>query len=177
MNTWGISGWQPNWLASSKSLLNLLRQHIFTGSQVSQTITLWEANDWFEDAPIIIVIDGVQHEFCANKIGEFSYSKNTIDKSKPVKWCDASYGIGTLRWKTNAHPNLKGLTNNTIIDIGTIEYLLDENIQCIFDKDWALSGVYVRCSHFYAEIYNALDCNAVRNSQQLTNNFRYTSMQ
>jgi hypothetical protein len=172
---WGIKGWKPFWYESTNEFIASLETEKICGSVIKSTWTLWDGDEWFEDAPIVIFAGEKQLEFCANKIGAFSISVNTIDIREPVSWCEEPNGFGSLRWKKDAHPLLAKLLGKNIIETGAIEYCLDENIQELFNQDWVLSGVYLSCESAYVEIFNALDTNGITNDRNSIPRLRYVN--
>ena len=172
---WGIKGWKPFWYESTNEIVARLELENICGSIVKSTWTLWEDEEWFEDAPVIIFAGNKQLEFCANKIGVFSFSVNTIDIHKPVSWCEEPSGFGSLRRKKDAHKSLATLLGKRIIEIGALEYCLDKNIQKLIGQEWMLSGLYLSCDSAYIEIFNALDSNGITCDRNSISGLRYFS--
>ena len=172
---WGIKGWKPSWYESVNELISALRKENICGSIIESTWTLWDGEEWFEDAPVIVVAGNKQLEFCANKIDIFSFSINSIDIKTSVNWCEEPSGLGSLIWKKDAHALLANLVGKRLIEIGVIEYCLDKNVQEIFNQQWVLSGVYMSCGSAYIEIFNALDCNGITNNRDSNSELRYVN--
>ena len=158
---WGIKYWEPSWYESTNEFTIALNKENICGSIVRSTWTLWDGDEWFEDAPVILVTDNKQLEFCANQIGEFTFSINSIDINASVNWCEEPAELGSLIWKKDAHTLLAKLVGKKILEIGALEYCLDKNLQELFNKQWVLAGVYLSCNSTYIEIFNALDCNGI----------------
>ena len=175
MNHWGITGWKPNWINAPDELLAQLITNFPIGKTISRTISLRDEEGWFSDAPVIISIDGVNHEFCATKIGEYSYTRNSIDISVPVNWCEEPNGKGSLHWQESAIPEMQLFEGKVVDKVGVVEHLLDESIQEIFQQSWVLAGVYFVSNDQHLEIYNALDCNGVVNAKKSISGLRYRS--
>lgn len=176
MSHWGITGWDPFWLNSADELLAQLCAHIRRGGRISHTYTVWDrASSWFDNAPVILVIDEIQHEFRANKFDEYSYTRNTIDISAPVFWCDSSCEEDEMLWHRDRHRDLCAAVGMSINDFGVIEYAMSGGMAELLARDWVLGGVYLRDADKQVDILNNLDCNGVRLGGEADSCLRYRS--
>ena len=170
---WGIKGWKPNWVSSASKLSRTLAELELINQIFKGTWSLWDNEAWFEDAPVIFEIGKYQLEFCANKIGEFSVTKNTIDTNAVVSWCEEPSDTGDLTWRKNAHSEFLDLLGSKVTEVGVVEYNLDEGLQNLLGQSWVLSGSYIFCGARFAKIFNALDCNGLSNKKNHIKGLRY----
>ena len=165
--------WNPNWLDSTTSLSGAIEGYRFLGERIEEVWTLWDEEEWFNDAPVVLKIGKNFVELCANKIGSYSFSMNTIDLGSEVYWCSNENEGQAMRWRKNMHEESKGLKNGVISEVGITQYLLDPNIQNMFKRDWVVSGVYFKNTQSYFEVFNSLDCNGLLAVQEIADDYRY----
>lgn len=144
------------------------------GQSVEAYFVQWhtDRDEWNEDGPIILLINGLQFEFTANKL-DYSMTINQIDLSKKLDW----YGSGDempLAWKKNPFPELNSMLGRQIEEIFLLEYSMTSNItddltkkkffEAITPQEFLLVGIEFkllgieRCLH----LSNGLDCNEMK---------------
>ena len=173
--SWAIKNWVACWDDSPKTLLSKLEQLNLKDKQIDGLWTLWDGEEWFNDAPVVLVVEGHQIELCVNQIGLFSLTTDSIDLESGVAWCAEKDEQENLVWRKNAHSESSLFIGKRIKNLGVLEYCLDKNTQEIFGTNWVLTGVFFEFDNAFFEVFNALDCNGLSYEKSVGKEFRYHS--
>jgi len=134
--------------ANKKALLETL------GCCIDRYYVQWhtDRDEFNEDGPIILIINGNQYEFTAFQL-DYSLTINKIDLSGKLDW----YGSGAempLVWKKNAFNEINTILGKQIEEI----YLLEHGF-----TDWTLLGIEFEIKGLSncLQLTNGLDCNNI----------------
>ncbi|MES2616713.1 MAG: hypothetical protein V4613_02480 [Bacteroidota bacterium] len=182
----GIPNFEPHFFDNTNAFIKANGEQLTTiiGATLDDYWLMWHAedNEWYNDGPVILKIDGRQFEFTAYKLDEFSLTIDQIDLTKKLDW----YGLGDqipLVWKNKAHSEINHLVGRKITDIHIITYnfistvvedkIKPENTGSIHETGYMLHGIEFTFekntrferSHFL-QIFNALDANGIKTVEQ-----------
>ena len=112
----GIENYALNYLHNCEEVLQF-HKPIFKaliGKSIDAYFVQWELNrnEWNEDGPIIILIEGKQYEFTAYQL-DYSLTRDKIKRTDKLDW----YGSGDempLKWKKNAFENINSILHKPI---------------------------------------------------------------
>ena len=180
---WGIKNYQPCWTNSSIELVSLLCKASLKNQTIQSIWMLWdsEAQQFFEDAPVVICTETEQLEFCANKLEYFSFSINSIDLSALVYWCLTEEEIDeteqAMYWIKADHPQINNILRKKITNIAIVEYQINQDIQqWLYKNEWLLYGVGFNIENSWFRILNGLDCNRLDYQFELDKSLRQISI-
>lgn len=174
-NNFGIQGWEPRWYNSLPDLKNQLLNFSFVGKKIDACWTLWDKqNQFFEDAPIILIIEGQQYHFCALKFDEFSVTQGTINTNQKVAWCGgAPDPFGYLTWHKNKNLDFESIIGEKILKVEIVEYENEPGNPLPVVSQIFITGISFSTDKSYLEIFNAGDCNALTNKRNQFENLKY----
>lgn len=175
----GVTNYQPNFLTKAKEIMSKVGINLedLIGKKILEVWIVWdETNDeWFEDCPVILNIEGTHLEICNWKIDELSLTFDTIDLSEQLNWYDMDHYI--LKWHDATKSNLMSIKNQRINNIELIEYsYVIENINPKKDNPeqikkedqyWFINGIGLILESGYLSIENGLDKNVIRTSPDI----------
>jgi hypothetical protein len=164
---WGIPNWEPKFVESTPEVLALCRgmATAIIGREIECSWVAWHHSydEWWNNAPVILRINGVNYEICWSKESDFALTRDTIDVESPCLWADTEDSI--ISWRKDALPilqNLKGRRVLTLelheaqVTIGTPE------TGGISNQYWVPHSLNLTCDDAFLSIYNAFDCNGLR---------------
>lgn len=168
----GMPKYNPTFFKSTQELINNCSKDLTTliGKIIAEVWIVWDENnnEWFNDCPVVLNIEGQQIELCAFKFDEFAVTFNEIDLSNKLDW----YGVKDfdLEWRKACLQQFKGILNKKITDIGIIErnhrykVIHDETNpknEGNFISDWELNGIGFYIESEYIAVENGLDENII----------------
>ena len=152
-----IQNYSPEWVEDKEKAEALIQAfaRLWVGKTIESTYVGWYVPDdeWYEDFPIIIKIDGVQFEVCWQKFDSLSITKNQIDIDNCIS------GDELIPYKKDALSALQRATGKRIksVKLGMSSMTLEDKvIPMINSLDFELENGYLT-------IFNALDENGVSN--------------
>lgn len=83
---------------------------------------------WFSHVPVVIIIDGIQHELTAFEQNGFSLTVNQIDLTSKHDW----YALGRLiplEWKKNYYHDVNQLLNTKIRQVSLLGFSFNFNAE------------------------------------------------
>lgn len=167
----GISGFRPRFVTTPSALpLDLLRSVV--GRTLRASWVMWDvtADEWFPDGPVILDLDGVHIEFCAQKFDEISVTADEIKTTARIDWAGLSADL-PLEWRKDAIPALRAHEGQRLAAIRIVEarwrttVLGDrdrpERVGREEDWGWVLHGIELAFPRGAVTLFNALDENGV----------------
>lgn len=178
----GVKKYRPKYFSKAhtfektnrESLINLL------GNSITEYYVQWDTtiNEWNEDGPIILNINGIQYEFTAYELSQYSLTIDKINIAEKLNW----YGAGDeirLIWRRNAFKNLNLIINKTIKNIFLVEYnfsaansnLENNKEELVKSSDFDLIGIEFEFDEIKdcLNLSNGLDCNVMKLHQTIVN--------
>ena len=154
--TW-IQGYKPEWVldkVKAEKLIDCWSRN-WVGKSIEKTLVGWYEPDdsWYEDLPIILIIDGEQIEICWQQFDSLSITKNQIDVNDCVSYDEK------IPYRENMLITLNQAIGKKIVDVklGMSSMTLEgKTIPMINSVDFELENGFLT-------IYNALDENGVSN--------------
>ncbi|UUC45135.1 hypothetical protein [Flavobacterium cerinum] len=121
----GIPNYKPNFHTSAADFKNAFNATLFEliGKRIEKFWVMWNTkqNEWFNDGPIVLEIDGKRYEFTAFQLDEFSLTIDTFNLKDKLDW----YGMGDdlpLIWKENGNSDLAKNLNKNIVGINILTF-------------------------------------------------------
>ena len=186
----GIPNYQPNFCNNTGTFINVFGDNLLStiGLTLDDYWLMWEtdANEWYNDGPVILKIADRQFEFAAYKLDEFSLTIDQIDLNEKLDWC----GLGDelpLTWKNKAHSNINKLIGRKITNIHIVEFnfigsFVEDKVNAgkVTETGFMLHGIefeFEKNGQFdndnFLQIFNALDANGVTTKElKKTSNFK-----
>jgi hypothetical protein len=158
----GIPNFTPSFHTDAVSLLSEIREGFskLAGIEIDEILMVWDRNedDWFYDCPVILKARGIQFEFLANKLDEFSLTIDRINLNEQLDW----YGSSDLRLEWRKHPLTDKLGGRKIKEVGIIEYAFTTRVVAghnmgSTDTNLLLAGAYIAFESTEIQIFNGLD--------------------
>ncbi len=158
----GIPDYNPVFYENARDFIQAQKRHLcpLIGKAINRYFVQWEVSneEWNSDGPIILEIDGIQHEFCAYQIGLYSLTVGQIDRKAKLNW----YGAGDslpLEWRANPFLHINQILNREIEAIYIIEYQVENVIQFppLCGIEFLFRGLDKKLC-----LFNDLDCNGMK---------------
>ena len=154
--TW-IQGYKPEWVLDKAKAEELIAawSRKWAGKSIEKTFVGWYKpdNSWYEDLPIILIIDGEQIEICWQQFDSLSITKNQIDVNNCISYDER------IPYRENALSALNKSIGKKVLSVklGMSSMTLEDKvIPMINSVDFELENGYLT-------IFNALDENGVSN--------------
>lgn len=159
--SFGIKNYKPSFCYSSDLMIKEKGEVLgsLLGARLKSIFIVWsqENNEFWFDAPIVLVTESKRIEVCCQKTNELSITENAIDLNDKINW----YGDQRFEWKEFKFYDAEFI----ITGIKLIE-LLNE-ISNVSDKPefksewWDLGGIQFSSSSEEVSIYNGFDTNVI----------------
>ena len=153
-----IQGYTPEWVLDKSKAEELIEKlsNNWVGKTIECSYVGWYTPDdsWYEDFPIILIIDGEKVEICWQQFDSLSITKNQINLDNCISYDEI------VPYKKNALAELNRAMGKKILSVKlgmssmTIE---DKMIPMINSVDFELENGFLT-------IFNALDENGVSNA-------------
>jgi len=161
----GIKKYELNYLNNFEDVIRYHKQTFndLIEKSINSYYVQWDINEnnWNEDGPIVILIDGKQYEFTAFQL-DYSLTINKINLSHKLDWYESGDDM-SLEWKKEPFKPINSILNRQITKIYALEFGLGENFN-IVGFEFEFEGTS-DCLH----ISNRLDCNQIKLHKTLSN--------
>ncbi len=179
----GIESYYPHFYTDTKEIIKELGLKLsnIKDKRIIDVLVVWDTKNenWFKDCPVVLNIEGIQLELCANKIDELSITFNTIDMSQKIDW----YGIDEfkLEWRKEPFSDLLLAKGKKIKNIELIEYNYQtvivyskDNLKSVGDQNssWILNGIGFELEDGYFSVCNGLDENEISIKPETSDSIR-----
>jgi len=152
-----IQGYNPDWVLNKNDAQNLIEVWAdkLIGKVIDETYVGWYMpdNTWYEDFPIILMIDGQQIEICWQQFDSLSITNNQIILNNCISYDEK------VPYKKNAVKELNAVLGKKILNVklGMSSMTIEDKVLPIINSvDFELDNGFLR-------IFNALDENGVSN--------------
>ena len=136
------------------------------GGEIECSWVAWLCKDdtWWDGAPIIIQVSGVNYEICWSKEADCAITRNTINVHESVRWIDCEEL--TLFWKKDGLAALQNIVGQRVNKIQLIEAEVTISNHSDHPPGWSTSywvsyGINFILTDGFLSIYNAFDTNGV----------------
>jgi hypothetical protein len=156
---------------TTEEILALCRE-VLSGTIGNEIECSWVAwhhsyDQWWDDAPVILRIDGVNYEFCWQKTSDFALTRDTIDVRREVKWTNSEDSL--LFWKKDALPRLQAVVGKRIIGLQLQGHQVVTDIPSVRENYGDFMepvGLNFLFEDGLLSIYNSLDSNGLATRQE-----------
>ena len=170
----GIPKYKPNFHTNAEDFKNEFDATLseLIGKKIEKFWVMWDTklNEWLQDGPVILEIDGKRFEFAAYQLDEFSLTINSFELTDKLDW----YGMGDempLIWKENGNSEMIKNLDKHIVSINILTYnFISEFVESgeKYDTGNMLTGIEFvlkkesesDVENFFS-IFNALDKNGM----------------
>jgi hypothetical protein len=178
---WGLNNWEPNFVETTEGVLGLCRQIYpdIIGHELECSWVPWLQTDdkWWEGAPVILRINGVNYEICWSKESDCAIARNTINVLEPVRWCDCDELA--FSWKQDALTILQDVVGQKV----TMLHLEEAQVTMgyptgggFYNQYWVPHGINFSFSSAFLSVYNAFDKNEITNRSEEQEGIRLISI-
>ena len=154
--TWGINNWHPRWSQSTEDLQadaeSQLRRLI--GMKLVRGWLLWdvEADEWWNDAPVVLEFEHSSVEVCVNKMTDLSITCDQIATDQTVEWVGCE--DVKLGWRPSASLKIRAVEGKTLDRVHVVEH--PPSLPGILDG-WSLIAVEFDFADGFLGVNNGLD--------------------
>lgn len=151
--TW-IEGYNPTWISDKNHALETLQLLApnWIGRRLDASYVGWFEDDtWYSDLPVILIIGGLQYEFCWTKMDELAITQGQLQQDYCV------VNGQQIRLQKDAMPELQKAIGKEIIGIELGESEMSSRgvtSRIINSINFIMRGAYL-------SIYNCLDENCL----------------
>lgn len=161
-----IRDWKPDSFFTAEEVEVCLagRLHALVGRTLEEVWVVWDvtADEWFCDAPVLLVVGGCQIEVSVHQIDELCVSFDAIDRSAPFGWLDDPEFHFDLDWRCNPAIVPESVIGRRVVGFGAAEYAF-ELADFVGTRPWVLVSFEVELEGgAHLAIENGLDENAFR---------------
>lgn len=157
-----VRDWKPQSFFTAEAVGASLgdRLKAMVGLRLDEVWLAWDvgADEWFCDAPVLLVVGGQQLEVSVNQLNELCISFNAIDRSAPFGWQDSDFD---LKWRRNPAIVPHSVLGRTVAGFGAMEYAFGL-ADFVGTLPWVLVSLEVKLEGAHLAIENGLDENALR---------------
>ncbi|MCM3488956.1 hypothetical protein M3689_06490 [Alkalihalophilus marmarensis] len=174
-----LNTYSPRFISNPVDLVAEHKEKLvaLTGKTIKSIWIAWDhqSNRWLREMPVVIEAGNEQIELCANRIGEYSITFNTIN----LEFAPSSMQIS---WEENKLNEIHRVLNQEIRSTEMIESTV--HISCLKEDqlsgkvavDYVIDGIGFNLERGYLAVCNGLDENIILTSNDFHQTIKCTSI-